>query len=298
MNRRLLPVTVFLTLMLTSLLAGRHNYRVTRDEITADLNQALAQTLLEKKDPIVTQDTIRAYKQLRQTSGGQVLIAVSDERFCRYLKNPRLKQAAFLTFDVMDGDYRGSSMDGQAICSDTLVVRNGRAGETLALKGYTRLSAAAVFSMSDQRLPGGLMAAALLWAIGSMLYLRKREKENPMLQPAEGSVLSAEGGTQSAQDFGGLTYSDADDRFYAADHTPIRFTPMQQQLMRLFWQAPSHSLTKEEICAVLWPKKDDANDTLYTLIRRLKPIVEEHTRLKIVADRGRNYSLEINEMKD
>lgn len=298
MNRRLLPVTVFLTLMLTSLLAGRHNYRVTKDEITADLNQALAQTLLEKKDPIVTQDTIRAYKQLRQTSGGQVLIAVSDERFCRHLKNPRLKQAAFLTFDVMDGDYRGSSMDGQAICSDTLVVRNGRAGETLALKGYTRLSAAAVFSMSDQRLPGGLMAAALLWAIGSMLYLRKREKESPMLQPAEGSVLSAEGGTQSAQDFGGLTYSDADDRFYAADHTPIRFTPMQQQLMRLFWQAPSHSLTKEEICAVLWPKKDDANDTLYTLIRRLKPIVEEHTRLKIVADRGRNYSLEINEMKD
>lgn len=176
MNRRLLPVTVFLTLMLTSLLAGRHNYRVTRDEITADLNQALAQTLLEKKDPIVTQDTIRAYKQLRQTSGGQVLIAVSDERFCRHLKNPRLKQAAFLTFDVMDGDYRGSSMDGQAICSDTLVVRNGRAGETLALKGYTRLSAAAVFSMSDQRLPGGLMAAALLWAIGSMLYLRKRER--------------------------------------------------------------------------------------------------------------------------
>lgn len=298
MNRRLLPVTVFLTLMLTSLLAGRHNYRVTRDEITADLNQALAQTLLEKKDPIVTQDTIRAYKQLRQTSGGQVLIAVSDERFCRHLKNPRLKQAAFLTFDVMDGDYRGSSMDGQAICSDTLVVRNGRAGETLALKGYTRLSAAAVFSMSDQRLPGGLMATALLWAIGSMLYLRKREKENPTLQPAEGSVLSAEGGTQSAQDFGGLTYSDADDRFYAADHTPIRFTPMQQQLMRLFWQAPSHSLTKEEICAVLWPKKDDANDTLYTLIRRLKPIVEEHTRLKIVADRGRNYSLEINELKD
>lgn len=298
MNRRLLPVTVFLTLMLTSLLAGRHNYRVTKDEITADLNQALAQTLLEKKDPIVTQDTIRAYKQLRQTSGGQVLIAVSDERFCRHLKNPRLKQAAFLTFDVMDGDYRGSSMDGQIICSDTLVVRNGRAGETLALKGYTRLSAAAVFGMSDQRLPGGLMAAALLWAIGSMLYLRKREKENPMLQPAEGSVLSAGGGTQSAPDFGGLTYSDADDRFYAADHTPIRFTPMQQQLMRLFWQAPSHSLTKEEICAVLWPKKDDANNTLYTLIRRLKPIVEEHTQLKIVADRGRNYSLEINELKD
>ena len=297
MNRRLLSVTVFLALMLTSLLAGRHNYHVTRNEITADLNQALALTLLEKKEPIVTQDTIRAYKQLRRTSGGQVLIAVSDERFCRHLKNRRLKETSFLTFDVVDKEYQGGSTDEQAIYSDTLMIRNGHAGETLALKGYTRLSAAAVFGMSDQRLPAGLMAAAILWAIGSMLYLRKREKENLVLQPVEGCGQPAEDGTQSAEDFGGLTYSDADDRFYGADHTPIRFTPMQQQLMRLFWQSPSHSISKEEICAALWPKKDDANDTLYTLIRRLKPIVEEHTRLKIVADRGRNYSLEINELK-
>ena len=297
MNRRLLSVTVFLALMLTSLLAGRHNYHVTRNEITADLNQALALTLLEKKEPIVTQDTIRAYKQLRRTSRGQVLIAVSDERFCRHLKNRRLKETSFLTFDVVDKEYQGGSTDEQAIYSDTLMIRNGHAGETLALKGYTRLSAAAVFGMSDQRLPAGLMAAAILWAIGSMLYLRKREKENLVLQPVGEYGQSAEDGTQSAEDFGGLTYSDADDRFYGADHTPIRFTPMQQQLMRLFWQSPSHSISKEEICATLWPKKDDANDTLYTLIRRLKPIVEEHTQLKIVADRGRNYSLEINELK-
>ena len=45
MNRRLLSVTVFLALMLTSLLAGRHNYHVTRNEITADLNQALRSPL-------------------------------------------------------------------------------------------------------------------------------------------------------------------------------------------------------------------------------------------------------------
>lgn len=242
MNRRLLSVTVFLALMLTSLLAGRHNYHVTRNEITADLNQALALTLLEKKEPIVTQDTIRAYKQLRRTSGGQVLIAVSDERFCRHLKNRRLKGTSFLTFDVVDKEYQGGSTDEQAIYSDTLMIRNEHAGETLALKGYTRLSAAAVFGMSDQRLPAGLMVAAILWAIGSMLYLRKREKENLVLQPVEGCGQPAEDGTQSAEDFGGLTYSNADDRFYGADHTPIRFTPMQQQLMRLFWQSPSHSI--------------------------------------------------------
>lgn len=36
MNCKLLSVAVFLTLMLTSLLAGRHNYCKARNEITAD----------------------------------------------------------------------------------------------------------------------------------------------------------------------------------------------------------------------------------------------------------------------
>lgn len=279
MNRKLLSVAVFLTLMLTSLLAGRHNYCKARNEITADLNQALAQTLKERKDYIITQDTIRAYKQLRKTSGGQVLIAVSDERFCRYLKDKRLQQAAFITFDVVDSDFQDNSLDEQAVCSDTLIVKDKHAGETLALKGYARLSVASILAMSDQRIPAACMISAFLWAMLSWLYLRKKQE-----------------GPEAVTGFGGLVYSEVDQRFYTAAHTPIRFTPMQQQLMLLFWNAPSHSLTKEDICAALWPKKEDANDTLYTLIRRLKPIVEEHTNLKIVADRGRNYSLEINKI--
>lgn len=279
MNRKLLSVAVFLTLMLTSLLAGRHNYCKARNEITADLNQALAQTLKERKDYIITQDTIRVYKQLRKTSGGQVLIAVSDERFCRYLKDKRLQQAAFITFDVVDSDFQDNSLDEQAVCSDTLIVKDKHAGETLALKGYARLSVASILGMSDQRIPAACMISAFLWAMLSWLYLRKKQEEPEVVTG-----------------FGGLVYSEADRRFYTAAHTPIRFTPMQQQLMLLFWNAPSHSLTKEAICTALWPKKEDANDTLYTLIRRLKPIVEEHTNLKIVADRGRNYSLEINKI--
>ena len=276
MNSKLLSVAVFLTLMLTSLLAGRHNYCKARNEITADLNQALAQTLKERKDYIITQDTIRVYKQLRKTSGGQVLIAVSDERFCRYLKDKRLQQAAFITFDVVDSDFQNNSLGDQAICSDTLIVKDKHAGETLALKGYARLSVASIL---DQRIPAACMISAFLWAMLSWLYLRKKQE-----------------GSEAVTGFGGLVYSEVDQRFYTAAHTPIRFTPMQQQLMLLFWNAPSHSLTKEDICAALWPKKEDANDTLYTLIRRLKPIVEEHTNLKIVADRGRNYSLEINKI--
>ena len=273
MNHKLVPIVVFMTLMLTSLLAGRYNYRVARDKITADLNQALVLTIKEKEDLIITRDTIRAYKQLRQSSGGQVLIAISDKRFCHHLKDERLKETSFLTFDIMDKEYRGNGIDEQVICSDTLVINDQRAGETLALKGYTRLSTAAVFSMSDQRLPITCMVMAFFWATISWLYQRRKEQDALLLS-----------------EFGGLSYSESDGRFYDATRQPIHFTPMQQQLMTLFWNAPSHSLPKEEICATLWPKKEDANDTLYTLVR-LKPIVEDHRNLMIVADRGKNYSL-------
>ena len=65
----------------------------------------------------------------------------------------------------------------------------------------------------------------------------------------------------------------------------------QQQLMEMFFRSEAHQLTKTEICDALWPKKPDASETLYTLIRRLKPIVEQHSDLKIEADRGKSYGL-------
>ncbi len=63
--------------------------------------------------------------------------------------------------------------------------------------------------------------------------------------------------------------------------------------MEMFFQSPSHSLTKAEICDALWPKKPDASETLYTLIKRLKPVIEQHTDLKIESDRGKAYELKI-----
>ena len=68
---------------------------------------------------------------------------------------------------------------------------------------------------------------------------------------------------------------------------------MQHQLMEMFFLSPTHSLTKSEICAALWPKKPDASETLYTLIKRLKPVIEQHSDLKIESDRGKAYELKI-----
>lgn len=140
------------------------------------------------------------------------------------------------------------------------------------LRCEAKCSVATIFAMSDQRPASVLWTIAMLW--GLYCFWRYR-KEVPLVA------------------FGGLTYSEHDGRFYGIKGQQIKLTPMQQQLMEMFFCSDSHLLTKTEICDALWPKKDDANDTLYTLIRRLKPIIEEHTDLIIESNRGCSYELKV-----
>ena len=142
-------------------------------------------------------------------------------------------------------------------------------------KAYAHCSEATIFSLSDQR------PAALLWVLTgfwAMFVWYRRQRVAP--------ILMADG-----NGFGGLTYSETEDCFYAADGNLVQLTPMQHQLMEMFFHSPSHSLSKAEICVALWPKKPDASDTLYTLIHRLKPIIEQHSNLKIESDRSKAYRL-------
>lgn len=83
------------------------------------------------------------------------------------------------------------------------------------------------------------------------------------------------------------------DTFMTLSGEQIHLTPMQHSLLKMFITSDTHTLSKQEICDQLWPKKPDASDTLYTLIRRIKPIIEVHSSLKIESDRGKSYSLRI-----
>ena len=141
---------------------------------------------------------------------------------------------------------------------------------------YAKCSAATIFSMSDQRPASVLWMMAVLWGF-FCLYRHRKTTFHPV----------------GASCFGGLSFSESDQRFFDAQGQHVKLTPMQQQLMEMFFRSPSHLLTKSEICEALWPKKDDASETLYTLIRRLKPVIEQHSDLKIEADRGRAYELKI-----
>ena len=140
-------------------------------------------------------------------------------------------------------------------------------------RGFTprpQVSMATILSLSDQRPAMMLWSMVLMWGFFCLYQYRRRV------------TLGM---------FGGLALQEG--RFVDAKGCVVKLTPMQQQLMELLWLSPTHQLPKTEICDALWPKKEDASETLYTLIRRLKPIIEQHSDLKIEVDRGKSYGLTI-----
>ena len=129
-----------------------------------------------------------------------------------------------------------------------------------------------VLMMSDQRASSALLAMGLFWMMGSIWYTRRRVICHGIA-------------------YGGWVYDAEKTCFMTADGKAISLSPMQQELMTMFFKADSHTLTKQEICDRLWPKKPDASETLYTLIRRLKQVIESQSNLKIESERGKTYRL-------
>lgn len=133
---------------------------------------------------------------------------------------------------------------------------------------------ATTFRMSDQKASGAFLFIGVLWLLGSLWHV-KRNKPELMLQGLS---------------YGGIVFHN--NTFTTTDGAEIHLTPMQHALLEMFITSHTHTLSKQDICERLWPKKPDANDTLYTLIRRIKPIIEANS-LKIESNRGKSYSLKI-----
>lgn len=153
-------------------------------------------------------------------------------------------------------------------------VRRGGRWET-KLVAEANCNFATTFKMSDQKASGSLLFIGMLWLLNSLWYVRRNKPE-----------LIVQGLA-----YGGIVFHD--DKFMTISGEEIRLTPMQHSLLEMFITTDSHTLSKQEICDRLWPKKPNASDTLYTLIRRIKPIIETHSILKIESDRGKSYSLKI-----
>ena len=137
----------------------------------------------------------------------------------------------------------------------TYTVRCERGGWKVTFDTEAKCSAAMIWSLSDQRLSAWLAVMALL---SLALSFRGRRQSQPITMDS-----------------------------FSATH----LTPMQRQLMEMFVASGSHRLSKPEICDALWPKKDDASETLYALISRLKRELDKTSSFDIISDRGRAYIL-------
>ena len=276
-----LPILIFIVLCLTAVATSYGSYRKAQRNIESDLQQALAKTINEKGVETMRQDSIRAYRSIARTEGEMMTIAVGDETLRRHLRNQQLGEMAFITYTV--GRERGRwkvTFNTEAKCS-----------------------AAMIWSLSDQRQSAWLTVMALLSLALSFRGRRQSQPTNEARAESQARLGYAlqEGGRQSQPTTnrepssslewprceGGRQSQPITMDCFSATH----LTPMQRQLMEMFVASDSHRLSKHEICDVLWPKKDDANETLYALISRLKRELDKTSNYDIISDRGRAYVL-------
>lgn len=244
-------IIVFFSLMLTSLFLGYNNYKTAKENIIEDINQALAKTILNDKANRITKDTLNVFKSNLQMN--------------------KLKETAYLTLCTEEPS-------NVSFCSDTMIYKCGE--ERLHVRAYPNCSKAAIFSMSEQTFPGMLFIASLLWGMFSMFYLNHKKSQYPSLQLDNQPIV-----------FGDLTFSDSHSLFYNGNNEEIHFTPMQFAFMKILITSECKKVPVNDICKKLWPGKDNSKETLYTLVRRLKPVVESNSNVRIISDNGGYYSL-------
>ena len=202
------------------------------------------------------------------------MVSLTSYKTTENLVTEDVNQALAKALDEQQSDV--ISADTIQVFNSHLQIEELRGNAVLAVdtkKGFRprpQVSTATILSLSDQRPAMVLWSMALLWGL-FCLYQQRRSMALGL--------------------YGGLALQQG--RFIDAKGCVVKLTPMQQQLMEMLWLSPTRQLSKAEICDALWPKKPDASETLYTLIRRLKPIIEEHSNLKIESDRGKSYGLRV-----
>lgn len=277
-------IIIFILLVAASVITGTGNYMKAQSKITSDLNQALMYALAEKGQQLVTADTIRVCRQLYGRSGTAVVVTFRDKHFCERLTIPELRDSSYIAFAVLPAGKKsvGLLSDIAGLCGDTVVMRldmSHYGDVSVAFRAGATCSFATVLGLSDQQLPAALCVMSLIWGV-SVLLIRRRDSTAGSHEPCLCSV-------------GNLSFDSRTKTFYNSENKEIRFTPMQFSLMEMFFNAEGHQLLKTEICQMLWPGKDDASETLYTLMRRLKRVVGQNTNLQIEVDRGKAYRLKV-----
>lgn len=248
-----------LALLFAAVLTSCFSYNCAKQSITDDLNDAMI-AMANKNGQLWTQpDTIAALRQMYAATSQPLIYQASDVDF----RHATLKQEAYFTLALVDITTEAPRIHGNKIASDSIMLVPEKATDGLAIQvqGFADCSMASVFAVSDQSVPGILFALSVL-SMGSMLFLQRKTRQL-LLTPA---VPTLEG---------------------------IRLTPMQRQLTQMLLDAPGQKVDKATLCSVLWDNKSNAEESLYTLVRRTKTALSE-AGIEIICNRGESYELRVN----
>lgn len=302
MNTRLaanLSVLFTACMLVLSFSFGFHNYSEAQKAIVSDLNQALQQTIMQNSELWMNQDTLKTYSRLSAVFGNPVSIESYNKDFAEALKLEQLKDKSGIIVHVKNKKAidkpitdatPGKDQTKNYLASDTIIWLSANLNlpesslEDLGIsfQGYVNYSASDVLALTDKKAPLLLLLLALMAGCLSWFLMRRKQAETPVQK-------------ENLIAFGNLTFSCDKACFYKEDQEKLRLTPQQYKVMEMFYLTSSHILARTDICEALWPGKENADETLNTLIRRLRPLIEENSNLKITTDRGRAYQLEIKE---
>lgn len=252
-----------LAFMIASIVSCCFSYSNAKQNITDDLNDAMFALANENNELWTRPDTIAAIRQMYEATHKPLIYEASDVNF----RNTSLKDEAYFTLALVDKKNIAPKIRENKIASDSIMLVPECATDGLAIKvqGFADCSMATVFSASDQTLPGILFSLSILSLTGIFAW----RKRTPVMSQA-GVVAVTEMPTLDG----------------------IKLTPMQRQFAQMLLDAPEMKVDKRSLCESLWGNKSNAEESLYTLVRRTKAALAK-ANMEIICNRGDSYELRI-----
>ncbi len=252
-----------LAFMIASIVSCCFSYSNAKQNITDDLNDAMFALANENSELWTRPDTVAAIRQMYETTHKPLIYEASDVNF----RNTSLKEEAYFTLALVDKKNIAPKIRENKIASDSIMLVPECATDGLAIKvqGFADCSMASVFSASDQTLSGILFSISILSLTGIFAW----RKRMPVMSQAGVVAVPA------------MPTLDG-----------IKLTPMQRQFAQMLLDAPDMKVDKRTLCEALWDNKSNAEESLYTLVRRTKTALAK-VNMEIICNRGDSYELHI-----
>lgn len=253
-----------LALMIASIISCCFSYSTAKQNIANDLNDAMLALANENSELWTRPDTIAAIRQMYEVTHKPLIYEASDVNF----RTPNLKEDVYFTLALVDQKNAAPKIQGNKIASDSimLVPENGADALAIQVQGFADCSMASIFIASDQTFPGILFSISILSMVIMFIWKRKESEKSD----TELIILHVPSSLDG-----------------------IKLTPMQRKFAQMLLDAPDMKVDKKILCETLWGNKSNAEESLYTLVRRTKAALAT-AGMKIICNRGDSYELRVN----